>query len=263
MPPLVLQPVPGAWKSLLPEFAIDLESDNKSKNTIRNYTRNYTDAVRKLHLWLVNPIAPPDVDDPEDWLDSVPDAPEDYHPRHIRRWLSYRLATTSPGNANNNYRSLQPWFKWLIDEDEITVNPMAKIKAPYVPPQPVPVVSVDLMKRVLAVCQGKDFLSRRDEAIIRLIWDTGVRLSEIAYLDVDDDVDMTLRVIHVTGKGSKRRSCPFSAATGKALGRYLRMRARHLQAENTTRLWLSERRRHPCRTTGSNSCSSGAASKPR
>lgn len=248
MPPRTLQPAPGAWKSLLSEFAMDLESDNKSKKTIRNCT----DSVRWLHIWLVDPIAPPDVDDPEAWLDSVPPAPEqpeDYQPRHIRRWLSYRLATTSPGNANNNYRSLQPWFKWLLDEGEITVNPMAKIKAPYVPPQPVPVVPVDLMKRVLKVCEGRDFLNRRDEAIIRLIWDTGGRLAEVAYLNLDD-VDMQLRVVHVLGKGRKRRSIPFSAATGKALGRYFRVRARHPEAENTTRLWLSERRRTPLSDNG-------------
>ncbi|MFE0027199.1 tyrosine-type recombinase/integrase [Amycolatopsis sp. NPDC059021] len=171
-------------------------------------------------------------------------------PNHYKRWIAYRIVTTSPSNAHNNYRALHAWGVWLLDEDEIETHPMARLKPPHVPDQPPPITPVDFMKRVLKGCEGKDFMNRRDEAIIRLIWDTGGRLSEIAKLDMHD-VDLKRRVVEVIGKGGKRRALPFSPATGKALARYLRVRPRHPHANDTTRLWLGEfRRRTPLSDNG-------------
>jgi hypothetical protein len=42
-------------------------------------------------------------------------------------WIAYQVATTSPGNTNNNYRALHAWFAWLLDEAEIEVDPMARM----------------------------------------------------------------------------------------------------------------------------------------
>jgi site-specific recombinase XerC len=217
-----------------------LESENKSPRTIRGYT----DVARMFQVWLAAPMAPPGVDEAE-WLATVPAAPAepaDYQPNHVKRWLAYRLAATSPGNANNNYRALHSWFGWLLDEDEITTNPMARLKPPHVPDQPVPITPLEFMKKVLKDCEGKDSLSRRDEAIIRLIWDTGGRLSEIANIELEH-LDLTSRTVAVLGKGGKWRTLLFSPASGKALGRYLRVRSRHPAAELTQRLWLSDIRR--------------------
>ncbi|MFJ7215070.1 tyrosine recombinase XerC [Amycolatopsis sp. NPDC098790] len=245
----VLVPAPPAWQALIDEWAMTLEAENKSPRTIRGYT----DAVRFFHLWLADPVAPPNVEDPIAWLALVPAEPAepaDYEPNHYKRWIAYRIATTSPGNAHNNYRALHAWGVWLMDEDELDVHPMAKLKPPHVPDQPPPVTPVDFMKNVLKDCQGKDFMSRRDEAIIRLIWDTGGRLAEIANLDVAD-VDLQRRVVEVVGKGGKRRGLPFSPMTGKALARYLRARSRHPHAADANRLWLGEfRRRTPLSDNG-------------
>lgn len=62
--------------------------------------------------------------------------------------------------------------------------------------------------------QGTDFVERRDHAIIRRIFDTGCRLSEIAHLKVDD-VDLDTDLIHVMGKGRRPRAAPFSSKTGR------------------------------------------------
>jgi integrase len=53
---------------------------------------------------------------------------------------------------------------------------MAKTRPPIIPEQPVPVLSDDNVRRLLADCSGKDFRDRRDLAIIRLFLDTGMRL---------------------------------------------------------------------------------------
>ncbi|HEY4458295.1 MAG TPA: tyrosine-type recombinase/integrase, partial [Pseudonocardiaceae bacterium] len=94
-----------------------------------------------------------------------------------------------------------------------------------------------LIRKILTGCDGRDLISRRDTAIIRLLWDTGCRLSEIANLDVDD-IDLDVDVIHVVGKGRRPRSVPFSPKTGQALARYLRVRA--------SDKWASHKQGRPC-----------------
>lgn len=125
---------------------------------------------------------------------------------------------------------------------------MARTKAPYVPEKPVPVVSDTEIRAMFDACAGKDFLSRRDMAILRLFFDTGARLSEIANLKVDD-VDLDLDVILVLGKGRRARSIPFGAKTGQAIARYLRIRAGNRYAEHP-QLWLGEHSNGPLARAG-------------
>ncbi|HYQ62786.1 tyrosine-type recombinase/integrase [Actinophytocola sp.] len=135
------------------------------------------------------------------------------------------IERTSAGNAHTQYRSLRTFFGWLVREDEIDINPMDKTTAPIVPEQPVPIVRDDLTGSLLGTCQGRDMISRRDAAIIRLLLDTGCRLGELAALNVDD-VDFDLSVINVVGKGRRGRAIPFGAKTAQALARYMRVRAK-------------------------------------
>jgi integrase/recombinase XerC len=92
---------------------------------------------------------------------------------------------------------------------------------------------------VLDSCKGNDLVSRRDNAIIRLLIDTGGRLGEIGGLSVED-VDFDAGVCHVIGKGRRGRALPFGQATALALGRYLRARAKDRRAE-LPGLWLAEK----------------------
>jgi integrase/recombinase XerC len=103
------------------------------------------------------------------------------------------------------------------------------------------VVPDDELTALLATCDGKTFRDRCDTAIIRLLLDTGGRLTETAMLDVDD-VNLRRDLIKVHGKGDKERSIPFGEKTGQALARYLRVRAKHAGADLPA-LFLSERGR--------------------
>jgi integrase len=70
------------------------------------------------------------------------------------------------------------------------------------------------------------FLGRRDEVVLRLLLDTGVRVSELCGLELTD-VDLDRELAYVTGKGSRPRVVPFGAKTAQAVDRYLRVRALH------------------------------------
>jgi integrase len=66
-------------------------------------------------------------------------------------------------------------YAWLEEEEEIDASPMAKMRPPIVPEQPVPIVPEDGLRRLLAACAGKHFEGRRDTAIVMFLLDTGAR----------------------------------------------------------------------------------------
>jgi site-specific recombinase XerD len=146
------------------------------------------------------------------------------------------LATREPSTVATYHKVLKVLYKWLVDEGDLDADPMARIKPPIVPDQPVPVVSDADLKRLLDSCGGKGFEDRRDLAILRVFIDTGIRRAELAGMRVAD-VDFDLDVVIVLGKGRRERAVPFGRKTARALDRYLRARAHHKQA-HSERLWL-------------------------
>src|SRR6266511_6335819 len=101
----------------------------------------------------------------------------------LRRW--------SPATASTRYKQLQALYRWLEDEEEIAVNPMARMKPPVVPDKPIPVVPEDALRRLLAACAGKSFEARRETALVTSLLDTGARRGEFAGLRVADrDFDL-------------------------------------------------------------------------
>ena len=74
------------------------------------------------------------------------------------------------------------------------------------PRKGVPLVPLDLIRQILADCDGRDLISRPDTAIIWLLWDTGCRLSEIGDLTVDD-IDLDLDVIHGDRCADRQSAC--------------------------------------------------------
>jgi integrase len=82
-------------------------------------------------------------------------------------------------------------------------------------------------------------LGRRDEVVLRLLLDTGVRVPELCGLELTD-VDLDRELAYVTGKGSRPRVVPFGAKTAQALDRHLRVQALHPQARSP-RLLLGQR----------------------
>lgn len=159
----------------------------------------------------------------------------------VEEFLADLLAHWKPATAANRYRGLHAFYRWLEEEEEIEAkdNPMAKLTPPEVPEKPVPVLTEEQLRRLLKVCGGKDFDSRRDSAIILLLLDAGPRRAEIVGMGVGD-LDFEYDVARVTGKGSRERAIPFGKRTAVALDRYLRARSRHKHA-HLDALWLGQR----------------------
>lgn len=112
--------------------------------------------------------------------------------------------------------SLQQFFKWLAAECEIDGSPMATMSPPQLPETPPPVLREAELRKLLDACAGTDFEDRRDNAIIRLFLDSGMRRGELAGLRVED-VDLDQEAAVVRGNGRRPRACPFGHKTGQAL----------------------------------------------
>ena len=70
-----------------------------------------------------------------------------------------------PATLANRYRSLQQFYKWLLEEGEIKVSPMAHMRPPHVPEEPPEVLRLENLRALLATCDGTDFEERRDQAV--------------------------------------------------------------------------------------------------
>lgn len=172
----------------------------------------------------------------------MPSAPAAIRREHVEAWLrALADAGRAPATVALRYRSLRVFFGWLRDEGLIDADPMSRMKPPKVPLQPVPVLSDDELRRLLAATGGTRFEDRRDRALVLCFIDTPGRLSEIANL-VLVDVDLPGRTITVTAKGGDRRVMPIGAKTREAISRYLRMRAAH-PAASSPWVWLGQQGR--------------------
>jgi site-specific recombinase XerD len=145
----------------------------------------------------------------------------------IREWLAELVESgKAPGTVRTRWKGLHRFCGWLVAEDELAVNPMAGLSAPDAPAPPVPVLSDDELATLIKACQGKRWYDRRDEAVIRFLLDTGVRVSELCGLTTAD-VDLDREMAMVTGKGRKVRPVYYGTRTARALDRWQRERRKH------------------------------------
>jgi len=157
----------------------------------------------------------------------------------IREWLAVLGEDHEPGTVKVRYRGLYRFCVWLVDEGELDSNPMAKMSPPTLKMKPVPIISDTDLTALLKACSGKEFNDRRDEALVRLLLDCGLRVSEACGLRLDQ-LDLDQGMALVKGKGSKVRPIYFGARTARALDRYVRMRSRHRWA-HLDALFLTQR----------------------
>jgi site-specific recombinase XerD len=192
----------ASWESLIRDFASWMKYRNLSNST----QRVYSGAAVSL----------------ANFLDSDRDSPDfnEVSRRHVEAFVRHRLAEVKPATVSAEFRALQQFVRWLVREEEIDTNPMTGAQAPIVPEEPVQVLEVDQLRAMIDSCKGNDLVSHRDNAIIRLLIDTGASLSEISDLAVTD-VDFDAGVCYAIGKGRRARALPFGQATALALGCFL------------------------------------------
>ncbi|GAA5153890.1 tyrosine recombinase XerC [Nocardioides marinquilinus] len=212
--------MPERLQDLAASFARHLRAERKAARTVVIYGQS----VRFFSDWLEAQGRPATLDE--------------LTRSALREWLAQLNEVNSAATVKTRYRGMYRFCGWLIDEDEITTNPLDGINLDPPPMKPVPVLSDDELTAILKACTGKTFNDRRDEAIVRLLLDCGLRVSELCGLSVD--VDLNGGTAMVLGKGDKPRAIYFGARTTVALDRYLRQRRSHRWA-HLPQLFLTQR----------------------
>ena len=218
-------------EDLLASFRRHLRAAAKAPRTIELYSQS----VRYFSRWLTDRGREPVLDELT---------------RHaVAAWLAELAETNEPSTVGTRLRGMRRFCRWLVTEGELEKAPTDGIEIPSPPDKPVPILTDDEIAALLKACavgRGRPgmfdrtvFLGRRDEVLLRLLLDTGVRVSELCGLELTD-VDLDRELAYVTGKGSRPRVVPFGAKTAQAVDRYLRVRALHPYARST-RLLLGQR----------------------
>lgn len=144
--------------------------------------------------------------------------------KHIRQFIAQLhrqgLAGKSIQRALSAVRS---FYRFLIREGLVDINPAQAVQAPKTEKRLPSTLDVDQMQSLLDHTQQDTMIACRDRAIMELFYSSGLRLAELASLNLRD-VDFGDSLVHVTGKGNKSRIVP----VGK-------------QAIETLQVWLQKR----------------------
>jgi integrase/recombinase XerC len=188
-------------------FREELERQNVSAHTLKAYGGDLRDFLEYF--------TPPG---------EQPPLPDQFDVLKMREWMA---SLHSKGNSAVSIRrkvsALRMFFKFLTREGHAPTNPARLVRLPKAPKK-LPVVMTAEQTGVLLDGVGKNDVSRphpkRDVAMLELLYGSGLRVSELVGLDLQD-VDHTDRWLRVRGKGRKERQVPFPGKAAKALHTYL------------------------------------------
>jgi integrase/recombinase XerC len=147
--------------------------------------------------------------------------PADLHVGTIRAFVAelHRLQQ-SRASVARKLSALRTFGRYLRREGWIEGDPAALVAAPTREHRVPSHLSIDETSRLLDVPDASQPLGRRDRAILELLYASGLRLSELVGLDVED-VNLSARMVRVMGKGARERLVPFNATAAAALKAWL------------------------------------------
>src|SRR4051794_22481142 len=129
----------------------------------------------------------------------------------------------SRATAARKLAAARTFLRFLRREGLIDDDPGALIATPKREVRMPAHLSEAEMSALIDAPAGSDALTARDRAILELFYASGLRLSELAGLDVDD-VNLSAKMVRVLGKGGKERIVPFNASAAAAVRAYLKQR---------------------------------------
>ncbi|SLK15100.1 tyrosine recombinase XerC [Arthrobacter sp. P2b] len=155
----------------------------------------------------------------------------------LRRWLGVQSqAGAARATLARRSATIRSFTAWALREERIAADPALRLKAPKREQSLPGVLQTSQLTRLLAKMEEAaadgEPMAVRDRAIVELLYATGVRVGELAGLDIDD-LDPDRRTLRVIGKGNKERTVPFGVPAAVAVDDWLR-RGRPLLARDTS-----------------------------
>lgn len=164
------------------------------------------------------------------------------HLRQLVADLHYGgLAGRSIARLLSAVRSL---YAYLIRENCCKHDPAAGIRPPKGPRKLPKVLDVDRAQQLLDQPTSDDFTVCRDQAILELLYSSGLRLSELVGLNTGD-IDLTEGLVVVLGKGNKQRMLPVGSKAMQAINRWLKVRKQANPVDQALFIGVRGRRMSP------------------
>lgn len=151
--------------------------------------------------------------------------PAEVKPELVREWIvSLMDQGYTSTSVNRKLSSLRSFYKYLLRQGEVSVDPLRKITGPKnKKPLPSFLKESEMNKLLDDTDFGEGFKGCRDRLIIEMFYATGMRLSELIGLD-DKDVDFSASLLKVTGKRNKQRLIPFGDELKETMLEYVDIR---------------------------------------
>jgi len=227
-------PYETAFNHLLDDYKLSLETANRSSKTISWYLEilNRYFVFLRSH-GLLKPAQELGKDELRAYIS---------HLQTSSRWsgrphIKSVQGTLSPHSVQGHVRAIKAFFSWLFDEGQIEKNSLAGYPLPKVPQKQIPTLTLDQVRKLLTLIDKSTAVGARNSIILLLLLDTGMRISELVRIKIDN-IDFVRGLIKIVGKGQKERIVPFCSETRRQLRRYFKTFRPRLEQEPSPYLFL-------------------------
>lgn len=143
---------------------------------------------------------------------------------NIRQFVAYLHRQELASKSIQRYLSaVRSFYRYMLREGLVESNPAQSVQAPKAEKRLPATLDVDQMTALLEHTSSDSFISSRDRAMMEVFYSSGLRLAELASLDIRD-IDFGDLLVYVTGKGSKSRVVPVGKQAINAINAWLEMR---------------------------------------
>jgi len=156
----------------------------------------------------------------------------------VTGFMATTLAGRKEATVKIRVQAVSVFYRWLLAQGAVAALPTKGARVPQPKLALTPTLDPQYIVRMLRSCTRWGFRNARDAAMIRLLIDTGIRVSELACIRLGDIVEPRGEIL-IRAKGGHFRYVPYGYKAGRDLTRYFKYRAKHRRAETTDRLFLT------------------------
>jgi integrase/recombinase XerC len=147
----------------------------------------------------------------------------------VRTYLSHlNEKQYSKATIARKLATLRSFYKFLVKRNQITSNPVVAVRTPKQDKKLPRFLEYEEVKRLLDTPPLDTWLGARDRAILETLYSTGIRVSELVALNMDD-IDFLGEVVHIRGKGKKERIAPIGSSALQVIQHYMEFRNKRAQ----------------------------------
>lgn len=169
------------------------------------------------------------------------DNPAGTHRKDISRYLQeQREKGLAPATLTRNLASIRSFYNFLLIEQLVKENPAAELDSPRAEKKLPQVLSFKDMELLLEQPETEEVIGRRDKAMLEVLYATGIRVSELVFLCVND-VNVKMGFLKCDGKGNKERIIPLGSMAIRSVQEYLQFsRNKLLKQKDEKALFINQ-----------------------